>query len=140
MILPSEDLSLKRIHILGIAIVILHALINIPHGIAHSNLHIQMDLWQNVYILAVIILLPLLAAVLIWRRKRTGFLLLLLSMAGSFLFGVFYHFIAAGPDNVASLTSHPWTHTFQWSAYLLALTEATGFLIGLAGWYLSHRR
>jgi hypothetical protein len=81
----------------------------------------------------VINLLPLLAAVLIWRRKRIGFLLLLFSMAGSFLFGLFYHFIAAGPDNVASLTSHPWSNTFKWSAYLLALTEAAGFFIGLAG-------
>jgi hypothetical protein len=124
---------LKRIHVLGIAIVILHALFNIPHGMAHSNLHIEMNLWQNVYILVVIVLLPLLAAVLIWRRKRSGFLLLLFAMAGSFLFGVYYHFIAAGPDNVASLTSHPWTSTFQWSAYLLALTEAAGFFIGLAG-------
>ena len=140
MLIVFEDLSLKRIHVLGIAIVILHALFNIPHGMAHSNLHIEMNLWQNVYILVVIILLPLVAAVLMWRRKRTGFLLLLLSLARSFLFGVFYHFIAAGPDNVASLTSHPWTNTFQWSAYLLALTEAVGFFIGLAGWYLSHRR
>ena len=124
---------MKRIHVLGIAIVILHAFINIPHGMAHSNLHIQMNLWQKTYILLVINLLPLLAAVLIWRRKRIGFLLLLFSMAGSFLFGVFYHFIAAGPDNVASLTSHPWANTFEWSAYLLALTEAAGFFIGFAG-------
>lgn len=124
---------MKRIHILGIAIVILHALITIPHGMAHSNLHIQMNLWQNIYILLVINLLPLLAAVLIWRRKRAGFLLLLFSMAGSFLFGAFYHFIAAGPDNVASLTSHPWSNTFLWTAILLAVTEATGFFVGLAG-------
>lgn len=131
---------MKGIHKLGIAIVVLHALCNIPHGMAHSNLHIQMNLWQNVYILVVIILLPLLAAVLIWRRKRSGFLLLLFSMAGSFLFGVYYHFIAAGPDNVASLTSHPWANTFQWTAYLLALTEAAGFFIGLAGSYPSRPR
>ena len=131
---------MKRIHLLGIAIVVLHALIVIPHGMAHSNLHIDMNRWQNVYILVVINLLPLLAAVLIWRRKRIGFLLLLLSMAGSFLFGGFYHFIAAGPDNVASLTAHPWTHTFQWTAVLLALSEATGFFIGLAGSYQSQPR
>jgi cytochrome bd-type quinol oxidase subunit 2 len=126
---------LKRIHVLAIAVVILHALIVIPHGMAHSNLHIQMNRWQNVYILVVINLLPLLAAVLIWRRKRTGFLILLFSMAGSFLFGAFYHFIAAGPDNVASLTAHPWTQTFQWTAVLLALSEAIGFFVGIRGSY-----
>ncbi len=117
----------------GIAIVVLHALIVVPHGVAHSTLRIDMNLWQNVYILIVINLLPLLAAVLIWRRTRIGFLMLLLSMAGSLLFGGFYHFIAAGPDNVASLTTHPWTHTFQLTAWLLALTEAAGVVIASVG-------
>jgi len=125
--------GLERIRALGIAIVVLHALITIPHGIAHSNLNIQMNSWQNIYILVVINLLPLVALVLIWRRKRPGFLILLFSMAGSFLFGGFYHFVAAGPDNVASLASHPWTHTFQWTAVLLAVSEAAGFFIGLRG-------
>lgn len=59
--------------------------------------------------------------------------MLLLSMAGSLLFGGFYHFIAAGPDNVASLTTHPWTHTFQLTAWLLALTEAAGVVIASVG-------
>src|SRR5215212_9286485 len=125
--------GLERIRALGIAIVVLHALITIPHGIAHSNLNIQMNRWQNVYILVVINLLPLVAAVLIWRRKRIGFLLLLFSMAGSFLFGGFYHFMAAGPDNVASLTPHQWTQTFQWTAVLLAVSEALGFFVGIRG-------
>jgi len=126
---------LKRIHFLAIAIVILHALIVIPHGMAHSQLRIQMGAWQTVYILVVINLLPLVAAVLIWRRKRIGFLILLFSMAGSFLFGGYYHFIAAGPDNVASLTSHPWTQPFQWTAVLLALSEAIGVFVGIRGAY-----
>jgi hypothetical protein len=129
---------LKRIRVLGIAVVILHALIVIPHGMAHSNLHIDMSQWQNVYILIVINLLPLIAAVLIWRRKRAGFLLLLISMAGSLLFGGFYHFIAAGPDNVASLSPHAWTQTFLWTAILLAVSEAAGVFVGLRGWY-AHR-
>jgi hypothetical protein len=124
----------KPIHILSITIVVLHALIAIPHGLAHSNLNIRMNLWQNIYILVVINALPAVAAILIGRHRRVGFLLLLVSMAGSFLFGVFYHFIGAGPDNVASLTEHPWTHTFQVTAVLLALTEAAGFVLGLVGY------
>jgi hypothetical protein len=96
-------------------------------------LHIDMDLWQNIYILIVINVLPIVAAVLVWRRKRLGYLLLLLSMAGSFVFGVFYHFIAAGPDNVNSLGVHAWSNTFLWSAVCLALVEAAGTIIGLIG-------
>jgi len=124
---------MKPIHILSIVIVLLHLLITVPHGLAHGELQIQMSLWQNLYILIVINLLPLVAAVLIWRRKRLGFKLLLISMAGSFLFGLFYHFIAAGPDNVASVAGHPSAHTFQITAVLLAVSEAAGVVAGIMG-------
>jgi hypothetical protein len=49
------------------------------------------------------------------------------------LFGVFYHFIAAGPDNVASVPQHPWSYTFQLTAVLLAASEAAGIALGLRG-------
>ena len=124
---------MKRIQVLAIAIVVLHLAISIPHGMAHADLRIQMALWQNVYIWVVITLLPFVAAVLIWKRPHTGFLLLLCSMAGSFLFGFFYHFIAAGPDNVTSHAGHASAGTFLWTAVLLALIEAAGFVIGLLG-------
>jgi len=125
---------MKSLRNLAIVIVLLHLAVSMPHGMAHSGLHIEMQLWQNVYIWVIITLLPLVAAVLIWKRRRAGFLLLLLSMAGAFLFGVFYHFIAAGPDNVATLPANPATRTFQLTAGLLALIEATGFVLGLLGW------
>ncbi|HEX6716948.1 MAG TPA: hypothetical protein VF088_07545 [Pyrinomonadaceae bacterium] len=130
---------MKRIQVLAIAIVVLHIVFSIPHGMAHSDLHIQMALWQNIYIWVVITLLPLVAAVLIWKRPRTGFLLLLCSMAGSFVFGVFYHFISAGPDNVASHAGHASAGMFLWTAVLLALIEAAGFVIGLLGWSRSRQ-
>ena len=131
---------MKSIHILAIAIVLLHLAVSVPHGVAHSDLHIAMLLWQNVYIWLVITLLPLVAAVLIWKRRRVGFLILLLSMAGSFLFGIFYHFIAAGPDNAITLPAHAATRAFQVTAMLIALTEAAGFIIGLLGWRGSPQR
>ena len=125
---------MKTLRILSIVLVVLHLLISIPHGMAHTNLLIQMQAWQNVYVLVVITILPLVAAILIWRHWHAGFLLLLVSMAGSFVFGLFYHFIAAGPDNVASLPTHPATDTFKVTAVLLALTEAAGVVLGLAGY------
>ena len=124
----------KSLAWLGIAVVLLHLLVVVPHGIAHSTLHIEMNSWQNVYILVVINLLPLLAAVLIWMRPRAGYLLLLISMTGSSLFGVYYHVIAQGTDNVASLPEHPWAHTFQATAVLLAIIELGGAVIGLIGY------
>jgi hypothetical protein len=117
----------------GILLVILHILVQVPHGLAHNKLHIDLSRWQNFYVLIVINLLPIAAAIMMWRRNRWGFLLLLLSMAGSFVFGVFYHFIAAGSDNVNSLGIHPWSNTFLWSAVFLALVELAGALVGLSG-------
>src|SRR5262245_49991142 len=118
---------------LGTGIVLLHLLIVVPHGVAHSHLQIQMSQWQNVFILIVINLLPLVAALLIWKRPQAGYLLLMLSMAGSLLFGVYYHFITSGADNAMTLPDHPWSHTFQWTAVLLAITELTGIVIGVLG-------
>ena len=117
----------------GIAIVLLHALVSVAHGAAHSALNISMSDWQNLYILLVIFLLPLVAGLLLWRGARTGFHILFLSMLGSLLFGGYYHFVLSGPDNVNSLLVHRWTLPFQICAVLLALIEAAGAIVGIAG-------
>ena len=117
----------------GVIIVALHFLIVVVHSAAHMSLHIDMNLWQSVYIFVMIVALPLLAGFLLWRRARGGFPVLLVSMLGALIFGGYYHFIAAGIDNVASLGSRPWSGTFQLTAVLLALTEAAGVLTGVVG-------
>jgi hypothetical protein len=118
---------------LGVVVVILHAIVTIPHSTAHTHLHIAMDTWQTIYIFAVILIAPIVAAVLIWRRRRSGFALLTISMIGSFLFGVYYHFIATGSDNAFTLPASSWTRTFQLTAWLLAITEVAGAVIGFLG-------
>ena len=118
---------------LGILMVILHALVTTAHAIAHTNLFIGMELWQNFYIFVVILMAPILAAVLIWKRKTSGYVVLSISMVGSFVFGVYYHFVAIGSDNVFTLPDSPWSTVFQVSALLLALTELAGAVVGLLG-------
>jgi hypothetical protein len=118
---------------IGIAVVILHVLVVTPHSIAHTVLHIDMNQWQNIYIVLVILIGPIVSAVLLWKLPKAGFVLLALSMAGSLVFGGYYHFIAEGADNVASLHAHPWTFTFQISAVLLAVTELAGTYVGVIG-------
>jgi len=122
--------SLQRF---GILIVAIHFLVSLVHGTAHSDLHLEMKLWQNIFILLVITVLPLGSAVLLWRSSTGGFLLLLAAMLGSLIFGGYYHFVAAGADNVASHGSNSWDRVFLVSAVLLAITEAAGVLIGLIG-------
>jgi hypothetical protein len=117
----------------GVIMVALHFVVVVVHSAAHISLHIDMNLWQSVYIFLVIVALPLLAGFLLWRRARGGFLVLLSSMLGALIFGGYYHFITAGIDNVWSLGSRPLSTTFQVTAVLLALTEAVGVLTGVVG-------
>ena len=114
-------------------IVAFHFVVTVVHSAAHSRLHIDMNLWQNVYITLVIVVLPLLSAYLLWRRVRAGFLLLCGSMLGALVFGGYYHFLASGVDNVNALASSVWAPPFEITAVLLALTEAAGTLIGAVG-------
>ena len=127
------NVGLVTLRRLGALVVILHAIVTTPHSIAHTNLHIAMDTWQNIYIFVVILIAPIVAAVFIWIRRRSGFALLTISMIGSFVFGVYYHFIATGSDNALTLPASSWTLTFQLTAWLLAITELAGAVIGFLG-------
>jgi len=126
-------IRMDRYHRLAVAVVVLHVLVVIPHSIAHTMMHIDMNLWQNVYIAMVIVIGPVVSGILLWRSSRSGFALLVLSMTGSLLFGIYYHFVAPGPDNVAFLHPHQWTQTFRVSAVMLAVVELGGVVIGLLG-------
>ena len=118
---------------LAVLVVVVHAIVTIPHSIAHTNLNIAMYTWQNIYIFLVILIAPIIAAVLVWKRRSSGFVLLTMSMIGSFVFGVYYHFIAIGSDNVFTLPVSSWTSTFKLSAWLLAIIELAGAVVGISG-------
>jgi hypothetical protein len=127
------NVGLATLSRVGILVVILHAIVTIPHSIAHTNLQIAMETWQSIYIFVVILIAPIVAAVFIWIRPRSGFALLTISMIGSFAFGVYYHFIATGSDNAFTLPASSWTLTFQLTAWLLAITELGGAVLGSLG-------
>ena len=125
--------SIRRV---SIAMIALHAMVTAAHGAAHSTLKILMNGWQNAYIFVVIVLLPLVAGYLIWKRARGGYLILFVSMLGALVFGGYYHFVLAGADNVSTVAhhaSHSWAQLFQVSAVLLALVEFAGAVAGVAG-------
>lgn len=124
---------MEALRFAGLIIIVLHAIVTVVHSAAHFGLQIFMSPWQDVYIVIVIIALPLIAGFLLARRSRAGFLIFLISMLGSFLFGGYYHFIHPGPDNVASLMPHTWTVPFQLSATLLGITELGGVAVGVLG-------
>ena len=115
--------------------VVAHAAVLVAHSTAHEILGVKASPAQLVFIVAIIIVAPLVAGLLFWKRKeKAGALLLICSMIGSLVFGVYYHFVADTTDHVshvARMTPFGWAVVFQLTAFLLALIEAFG---AWAGW------
>ena len=82
-------------------IVLLHALVSAAHGFAHYGLGITLSTFQSAYVLIVITIGPILAAVLLRaKRPHAGFLSLIFSMVGSLVFGLYWQYVAMSPDKV----------------------------------------
>ena len=113
-----------------------HAVPLAVHSQAHIALAIHPSPAQLAFIVVVIIAAPLAAgALLVAGRAAAGGATLASSMAGSFVFGLYYHFVAISPDHVAHLPagSDPtWAAVFVVSAVLLAVAAWPGVLAGVA--------
>ncbi len=122
----------------GSIVVVIHALINIAHGVAHSDLRIQLAGWQMAFITLVIGAAPLVAAILLWTsRFLLGARILAVSMAASLSFGTYYHYILVSPDHVAHLPASDQQGLFRSTALLLILSQLLGLAVGVWG---SRRR
>jgi hypothetical protein len=116
----------------GTAIVLFHLLINLVHGAAHRELHIDLGAPETVFVAVVILAGPLLAMTLLWTAwQRLGLGLLALTMAGSLVFGLYHHFVAMGPDHVGAQAAGFWGTAFEVTAGFLLLAEAVGTYLGL---------
>ena len=114
------------------AIVVAHLLVNIAHGLSHRELRVGLPLSGSVFVIVVVLALPLVAMGLVWtRKKRFGFILLSLSMFGSFLFGLYNHFLVTSQDHVHSQPPDIWGIVFVLTAYGLLITEAIGAYLGI---------
>ena len=112
-------------------VVAIHLLINVVHGVAHRELHVGISPSGSVFVIAVVLILPLVAMALVWAaQKRLGLILLSLSMLASLLFGLYHHFLVISPDHVHSQPASPWGTAFIFTAYGLLITEAVGTYVG----------
>ncbi|HEX8000736.1 MAG TPA: hypothetical protein VF528_20310 [Pyrinomonadaceae bacterium] len=115
--------------------VIAHAAVATLHGAAHQRLGVGLSTSQSLFVIVVITIAPIVAAILLWKKLPTaGAVILTLSMAGSLLFGVYNHFVGISPDhvsNVAAMSRSSWVSVFQSTAFLLPLTEAAGTIAGI---------
>ena len=118
----------------GTVIVAVHGLVNAAHGAAHSELGVELSKWQEAFVLVVIGLSPLVAAVLLWTaHARLGAVILTGSMAAALVFGVYYHYVAVSPDHVEHLPPGDARGLFRASALFVAASQALGFVVGLWG-------
>ena len=121
--------ALKR---MALWLVGLHFVIVVMHSIAHEVLKVKATPAQLAFIIPVIIVAPVVAGFMLLKFKRAGAVLLLASMLGSFLFGLYYHFIADTIDHVAHvarLQPALWSAVFQLTAYLLLVSEGLGTVV-----------
>jgi len=116
--------------------VVGHGLPLAVHSRAHVVLGVDPSPAQLAFIVAVIIAAPLVAAALLLaRRTAAGGATLAASMAGSFVFGIYYHFVAISVDHVAHLPagSDPtWAAVFRVSAVVMAVAAVAGAVAGVA--------
>jgi len=112
--------------VIATLIVLLHLLVLFAHGKAHSELQIGASAWQGTFIAVVIFIGPVFAMALLWTRlQRIGFVMLAVTMAGSFVFGVAYHFLVPGSDNALSRHYGHWESLFRMTATWLAVIETS---------------
>ncbi len=114
----------------ALVLILIHLVVSTLHGWAHQAATVKLTTFGYVYVAIVITLGPLAAAgFLVTRKRKTGALLLALSMFGSFIFGFWYHFFSKTNDNVMQVHG-PWHSTFLWTAIALAVIELAGTVVG----------
>jgi hypothetical protein len=121
--------------------IAVHLVLVIVHAAAHGTLNVEPTTTQLSFILVVIMIAPVVAGFLLSRYGAVGISLFALSMAGSFVFGAYNHFVGHSIDDVsevAQLQPHIWSAIFRWSAIGLAISEAVGIVVGI--WLLIYRQ
>ena len=116
----------------GTGLVVVATAVNLLHAVSHAGQGVvSLEAWQWAYVVGVIFFAPIVAAVLLWTPYRpVGAWLLLVSMAGSFVFDLAYNFLIPGPDNVSTLQPGAWLVPFRASALLLVVASGAGSLVG----------
>jgi hypothetical protein len=121
--------------------VFAHLIVVLLHGRAHTSLDVGLSNWQQLYVLAVIVLAPLVAFVLsLTRYVRAGLWLLLASMLGSLIFGACYHYIIISSDHVSHLPAGDARSLFRVTAVLLLITETFGVAVAAMALRTSSKR
>ncbi|MXW61889.1 MAG: hypothetical protein F4003_08940 [Acidimicrobiaceae bacterium] len=114
-----------------LAVALVHVVVQLAHGYSHIVADVPNTAVQWVFILTVIVVLPLVAVAVAFRRDvRLGASLFAVSMLASFFFGYLLHFVIDSPDLHSNVVGEHESIFFH-SALNLALIELVGFVSGL---------
>jgi hypothetical protein len=114
-----------------VGVVLVHLVISIVHGQAHTGGHVALSPAAAAFVYIVILAAPLAGLAVSWWRPRTGAWIVAVAFAGSLVFGLVNHFIIAGADRVDHVAPE-WRMLFGATAVLLLITEAAGAAIGVS--------
>lgn len=136
----SKTISGWKIPIVRYAILVIlaHIITTGLHGIAHQQAGVSISDFQSAYVFLVTLAAPIAAAIILFFNKpkiqRGGALLLLVSMLGSLLFGLVYHVLLPGSDNIFTVIMHePFLDGavfFTSTAILLVIIDGVGSWVG----------
>jgi hypothetical protein len=137
--MQSNNILAWRIPIVqyAILIVLAHTMISGRHGIAHREVGVSISDLQSSYVFSVTLVMPIAAAIMLFLNRpkiqRGGAWLLLVSMLGSLIFGLTYHAVLPGPDNIGTVMHGPSfdnTAFFVSTTIILLIIEAIGSWLG----------
>jgi hypothetical protein len=121
----------------AILVVLAHIIITGVHGFTHQQLGVSLSDFQYAYVFLATVAAPIAAAIMLFLNKPkkiqlVGAWLLFVSMLGSLLFGLAYHAMLPGSDNIFSVMHDPsWDSVvFTSTAILLGIVDAVGTGVG----------
>jgi hypothetical protein len=112
------------------AVVLIHLVISIVHGQAHTGGQVGLTAAQSTFVYSVILAAPLVGLAMVPWRPRAGAAIVTASMTGALVFGLINHYFINGPDHVAHVAA-AWRTQFGVTAALLVVSEAAGVAIGI---------
>jgi hypothetical protein len=124
----------RTLKLAALGLIAIHFVVVLLHSFAHQSLSVNASPAQLAFIFPVIIVAPVVAGLMLPKFEKFGTVLLIASMIGSFMFGVYYHFIAETIDHVAhvaQLQPHRWSQMFVATSYLLAISELLAAVVGV---------
>lgn len=105
--------------------VAVHFIVAIIHGAAHAVAHLWLSHVASLFGFAVIIAGPWIGLALMRLARRFGAWVIALTMTGSLVFGLTYHFLVPNPDHVTHVDLR-WRSLFATTAVRVGLSEALG--------------